>query len=466
MSTNNPVPAELSDAAIRNLQCNILSSTGRPRSTQVFHRFDSRRELAKWLRNDMPHPTKAGEEDHVDQVVTLLFSAEALSWLAPQELSEKLAAMDPAFVRGVRHADSSQRIKADPSKWGPHEKRWHVVEIHSHDATSTFEPAESQNCVIEYGSGYKKNGKQISQRHEESYGHFSVRDGISMPLYTRKAYDKLEQKPAGEKWTYDPRHKLSTLIVRDPLIDSDAAFGSYFAFLKYEQHKDKLTEALKKMERVIGERSKKKEEGANISTVESAYPRLHGRRGLDRVEELKRHIFGRDSSGMTAFGTDGNDFDFSSDPDGKACPFQSHIRKMNPRGRTGDVEHERSKTIARRGTSYYQTKICGEEKHVEPGAGLLFWCAQASILDQFEYIMETWAHAAVVDEDHLPTPDFDAVVGRPDQDSPSFSSWKRWKATTDMDFSIWDCVNLIGGEYLYAPSIDGVSMLRKFAEQI
>ena len=33
----------------------------------------------------------------------------------------------------------------------------------------------------------------------------------------------------------------------------------------------------------------------------------------------------------------GNDFDYSKDPEGKACPFQSHIRRANPRGTRDDI---------------------------------------------------------------------------------------------------------------------------------
>lgn len=466
MSTNDPVPADLSKAAQHNLQCNILRSTGRPRSTQVFHRFGSPKQLAQWLlRKQMPSPTPAGNEDGVDQVVTLLFSAEALRWLVPPELVQKLDAMDPAFLRGVRHADSSRRLKADPTTWGPHEGGWHVVELYAHDAKPTFTPAQSPDCVIEHASGYQ-NGKKLTERDQESYGHFNIRDGLSMPVYTPEDYAKLKTKlnKTSDDWTHDPRHALSTLLVRDPLVDNNESFGSYFAFLKYKQDKKKFAVALKNLEKAMADRRTKKSAGSNVLTVESVYVRLAQLRGGQLAEELKRHVFGRDSKGMTAFGTDDNDFDFNSDPHGRQCPFQSHMRKMNPRGGTGDVAHERSKTIARRGTSYYKTRVCGKQPQVKNGTGLLFWSAQASIFDQLEFMMETWAHAAKADPDHLPTPDFDAVIGRPDRNSPSFASWQRWKATTDMDFSIWDSVDLIGGEYLFAPSIDGVSMLKKFAE--
>jgi deferrochelatase/peroxidase EfeB len=457
--SNDLGASELSSAALANLQSNILRSTGRPRSTQVFHRFRGPQELATWLlREDTPTPTPASDEQPADPVVNLLFSSEALRWLLPSMELRRLEAMDQAFLHGIRHNESLSKLKTEREAWGVHSDKWHVVVLYAHDATPDFQAPESEDCAVEYGSGYQ-DGRQVTRRGQVSSGHFNLRDGISVPVYTEGDYAKLPNKPQGDMWAYDPRHKLSTLLVGDPLVDSSQAYGSYFAFLKYTQDKREFDARIAAMAKEIAKRSA----GAQVNgvlAVEDVYGGLKGLTGADLVEGLKRHIIGRDTHGQTEFGTAGNNFDFKSDPEGTKCPYSAHISKMNPRGRTGDVEHERSKTIARRGTSYYQTKARGK---VEEGTGLLFWSAQASIRNQFEYIMEKWAHHSNVDTDHLPTPDFDAVIGKPDQSSESFKSWWRWKNTTDMNFSIWACVALVGGEYLYAPSLAGVTALRKFA---
>ncbi|MEU5363975.1 hypothetical protein ABZ354_10865 [Streptomyces sp. NPDC005925] len=76
-----------------------------------------------------------------------------------------------------------------------------------------------------------------------------------------------------------------------------------------------------------------------------------------------------------------NDFDFAADPNGDRCPFQSHIRKTNPRNETGNPR-ERDVRIARRGISFARGgKV-----------GLLFLCAQSSIQDHFEFMQQSWCN--------------------------------------------------------------------------
>ncbi len=92
-----------------------------------------------------------------------------------------------------------------------------------------------------------------------------------------------------------------------------------------------------------------------------------------RAEEL---LMGRkpDGTNLIAPATP-NDFDYSSDPNGQKCPFQSHVRRSNPR--TNGTPR-----IIRRGMSY------GPQYTVQPGTarGLMFTAYNASITEQFEVI--------------------------------------------------------------------------------
>jgi Dyp-type peroxidase family len=79
----------------------------------------------------------------------------------------------------------------------------------------------------------------------------------------------------------------------------------------------------------------------------------------------------------------GNDFDYATDPDGKACPYQSHIRRANPRATRDDVLTV--PRIMRRGMSY------GPRFDADPGAerGVMFMAYNASIAEQFE-VVQAW----------------------------------------------------------------------------
>ncbi|MBN9788884.1 hypothetical protein DMP17_09775 [Pseudonocardia sp. TMWB2A] len=85
------------------------------------------------------------------------------------------------------------------------------------------------------------------------------------------------------------------------------------------------------------------------------------------------------TTGPTTDPTDHNDFDYSADSEGLACPFAAHVRRTNPR----EPFHKRpAPRILRRGMSY------GPRYESDPKAdrGILFMAYNASIAEQFETI--------------------------------------------------------------------------------
>ena len=108
------------------------------------------------------------------------------------------------------------------------------------------------------------------------------------------------------------------------------------------------------------------------------------------------------------------------------------------------------------------------EPQTSPDTSLLFWCAQSSIAEQFEYIQEKWANSTNVDLDLWPTPDVDSVIGRlhPKHKQPAAGAphWDRWKRTVGPAHEIWEAITLMGAEYFYAPSIEGIVALKALAK--
>jgi deferrochelatase/peroxidase EfeB len=472
--------SELGEAELRNLQCNILRSTGRPASTQIFWRFKNAEELAAWLLERRPTSAATLRSDPPAEAVTILITAEGLRLLGYGEAS--LAKMDAAFERGAKSPETLTRLKDEVSpKWGPHQSSWHVVELRAHAQGHVVKAPNNGDYVMEHGTGIGKDGKPLD-RAGHSFGHFGVLDGISKLVYTPDDYDALESKPPpGQPWKFDPRQKLSTLLVRDPLAKSGTAFGSYFVFRKYEQDR----EAFEKTIDSIIEQLVKRAKGHTPKGVlfpATRYPRLTQRfatvvgaqvddseAGIRKAQqdselraEVTRIIFGRNAEGTTASGNSGNDFNYG-DPADAICPFHAHISKMNPRGRTGHPEQERIRALARRGTSYTKTTVAGK---TTDATGLLFWSAQSSIGNQFEYIMQKWANSSNSGAGNFPTPDVDTVIGNIDRAADETKTWRNWKQTTDVDFGIWDAVKLVGAEYFYAPSLEGYQELQKRAAAI
>jgi deferrochelatase/peroxidase EfeB len=245
-------------------------------------------------------------------------------------------------------------------------------------------------------------------------------------------------------------------LTADPLAP-ESAFGSYFVYRKllqdvpgFDERVAKYVATLKRKGPFLNELWKMKG-GTNPYDIFSGTPT-----DAQITSFVKSRLMGRTTEGIPW--PDWNnptpspkvdDFDYEGDRDGARCPFSAHVRKMKPRGCTGDPAKERERTIARRSVP------CGqpETNFTSSGSnyGLLFICAQGSIERQFEPIQQEWANACEVDVGAFPTPTMDGLIG---QDRHQKSG-----ETINVDLDFYDLVQFIGGEYLFAPSIDGLRHL-------
>ena len=101
--------------------------------------------------------------------------------------------------------------------------------------------------------------------------------------------------------------------------------------------------------------------------------------------ELMGKMMGRRPNGdplLPGTSAASNAFDYASDPRGEKCPYQSHIRRTNPR----EPAHGRpSPRILRRGLSYGPS--FGDDPDAE--RGVMFLAYNASIAEQFE-VIQNW----------------------------------------------------------------------------
>jgi len=151
---------------------------------------------------------------------------------------------------------------------------------------------------------------------------------------------------------------------------------------------------------------------------------------------------------------DTNDFRYSDDPVGNACPVGAHIRRTNPRdGLSGGSARTRRHRIVRRGMPY-GPPLAGD---TDDGAerGLLFACFNASIARQFETVQHWQADGNVFglgpgNRDFMtgcgPGSQGFTIPGSPPVHVPGPGR---------------PLVTVRGGEYLYVPSVSG---LRAIAE--
>jgi len=111
-----------------------------------------------------------------------------------------------------------------------------------------------------------------------------------------------------------------------------------------------------------------------------------------------------------------NNFDYSHDPKGEGCPFNSHIRRVNPRA--DDVLPPRKRPLLRRGIPYGPKYIGGENGSEERGLVGMFFCA--SLEDQFEFLMNDWVNKPPLGPDK-DTDAKDPLIGNHQRSTTRFS---------------------------------------------
>jgi Dyp-type peroxidase family len=183
------------------------------------------------------------------------------------------------------------------------------------------------------------------------------------------------------------------------------------------------------------------------------------------MEELANNNFRFDSDTFAILTT--NNFQdpypmAKADPAGIICPWAAHIRKVNTRDSGSDVGGRDStykRRILRLGLPFGQPLVdryAPESRDPQKGnRGLLFLCAQASIEDQFEFLVSRWINDAMRPK---PTGN-DMFVGQ--NNSPGQGRVRRCtlfgtglqpaEFSTDQDWVIPS-----GGGYFFVPSISAI----------
>lgn len=105
-----------------------------------------------------------------------------------------------------------------------------------------------------------------------------------------------------------------------------------------------------------------------------------------------------------------NDFDYADDPHGHKCPFDSHIRRANPRGEVVAGSDGDQHPIIRRGMPYgpRYNHTADKDDGVERGLLGLFICV--SLEDQFEFLMTNWMNRGGF-RSELPSQTKDIIAG-------------------------------------------------------
>lgn len=342
-----------------------------------------------------------------------------------------------------------------------------------------LEPFQRYLVAIEYGHVmYDRDVQEPNTR--KIVEHFGYQDGISNPLFYARDLRNREKLDIEDDLLYPEGHPsypekhysqaapLKLVLIRDPNCKpDDCAYGSYLVVAKLEQNVRRFHQDIIDL--------------ANL---------LEGSDDNEKINRAKALVIGRfpDGTPIALQGHDGgivrsandktiaqfpNNFGYppAYPPNPGPCPFQTHIRRANPRntqvGQPGEARGEegiRGRRIVRRGITYGKRDPEPKDRPrldqlPTKDVGILFMCFQASIVGQFEWIIVMWI---------LYTSQRDAMVAAKPPAIPNKSDalicdkWpKKWDPKDKGPFPYSDAavyrfqrhVTLKGGEYFFAPSI-------------
>jgi Dyp-type peroxidase family len=439
------------NAALSQLQGNILKSHGRAAAVHVFLNFhpgkqrEARRFLARLAKRQVTSAVEQRQDTQLyrDTHRTELFTALYFSAKGYEYLRVPLAGFSDEFRNGMGVA-AAKLSDPPPDDWEPKFKEIQFMVLFAHDRVEELmkQLRSLEAAVAGYADISSELGISIHNQIGQVVEHFGYVDGISQPLFFENDF----KVKAFSKKNWDPGAGPSLVVTPDPR-GSGNDYGTYFVFRKLEQNVRefrKKTLALAKAVKL------------SPGDVAQAGAMIIGR-FPDGTPVALQHQASRST-------IPANDFRYSEvDPDGNRCPFSAHIRKVNPRGESlslgADSEQERRHRIARRGITYGHPPTNGDDLDSLPetGVGLLFQCCQSDLKEQFEFIQGAWAN-----QDNAPRPSGgkDPVIGQ--SANGAFHQLQfpaSWGSAERKRFSLHSVVTMKGGEYLFAPSISFLKSL-------
>lgn len=475
-ATLKKIPVDLSQGPIdpqkdvyqnmlANLQGNILKPHGRDHAVHIFLKFTADRDaVRRWMRvfaesyvTSAQLQIKEARDFHDHHIPGKLFGNLFLSASGYEALGYTKAEIQEvfpvdqeghrpiAFVGGMAtHAE----LLHDPisTMWEKAYRGQIDAMILLADDDEDFILRRARTVLDEVVAVADvvtvEHGHMLRNGNNNPVEPFGYVDGISQPLFLLPGDGQAAQpssNPVGHASA-----SLDLVLLPDPFVQQTPGgqdcFGSYLVFRKLEQKLQEFRQRIEALARFLGCREA-------------------------MAEAL---VMGRFKDGTPLVSSDTpagsqpvpNDFNYSQDPGGNKCPFQAHIRRLNPRGESGNSAKERRHRIARRSIPYGLPAgtipdTIPTNKLPPEGVGLLFMCFQRSLSNQFGSLQMVWANSLTKNGGLPKFIGLDPVIGRLPNGTNVVDpqEWPvRWDDPERQPFDFRDFVTLKGGEFFFAPS--------------
>jgi Dyp-type peroxidase family len=277
-------------------------------------------------------------------------------------------------------------------------------------------------------------------RQGESHGreHFGFADGISQPTLDSAGSTRVywnDQVKEGEIFRGYLNERGDDGVIREKTAKVEGALlfnGSFLVVRKLRQFPDRL-------DQIVSDAAGRLDPNGS--------PGAH----LQLCEEITAKMLGRRTNGAPLVSQTGvalNDFDYRNDTRGEQCPFQSHIRRANPRERLPLTFPPR---IVRRAMSYQGTDAQGASEK-----GLMFLAYNASIAEQFE-VLQRWLAGG--NSSGISSSRSDPLLGVPEVGKPRTFQFVHDSRVVRIDLGDKPLVSLEWGLYAFVPSITALQAI-------
>jgi Dyp-type peroxidase family len=399
-----------------------------------------------------------------DVAVQVAFTASGLRWLG---LPDQVMAGFPAeFIEGMTNTNRSRFLgdvgDSDPRYWvwgGADQPRIDgLLMVYATDS-GLLERRQEELRQQLTGIGITET-TELPARERGDTEPFGFHDGISQPVIVGlpKAAGTERTVPAGEFVLGYPnaRGQLTDrpllpaaddpmrLLLPDPAGSGAVDFGRNGTYLVFRQ----LEQDVEGFQRFLDAATERTDGSADPAHRTALAAKMVGRwpSGAPLVKAPAQ-----DNPALR----DDNDFAYSGDPLGLACPIGAHIRRANPRdslptGSAASLDTSDLHRLLRRGRSY------GPDGDGGAATGLYFICLAANLARQFEFVQHTWLNNANFNGLY---DDADPLTGSHHAEGSTFTVPAR--PVRRRHRGLPQFVRTRGGAYFFLP---GISALRYLAQ--
>jgi Dyp-type peroxidase family len=428
--------ARLTDDVLADIQGFITSGYGHlSHAAYLFLQFHDAGQARRWLGRVAPAITSArpwptapnGGKLKPPVTVNIAFTAGGLTafGLPPQIL----CTFPPEFQEGMASSNRSRILgdteESDPVEWelgGLTTPPIHaVLVVHAASDAALESACRAQQALLDEAAGgvvALPGSMQQGYRPEGDHEPFGFHDGIAQPSIAGVAGDGV---PTGEFILGYPNHYR--IIPPTPVVPADLDREAILPPLANPYHASRPLRDLGINGSYVVYRKLQQDVAGFWRFMKDEALRSMGAADADRMIWLASRCLGRWPSGAPLVlapdaddpsARDRDDFLYADDADGEACPLGAHIRRTHPRdvikpyAPAQSLSMSEAHRLIRRARAYGPalfdpgvlldpTNQLGRNSLLEladdgHARGIHFFCVNASISSQFEFVQQTWCN--------------------------------------------------------------------------